>query len=147
MQGEKSAFSGLAIPTIDIDPCPDSATTAVAEHPRTDSPVSRKSALTIKHLSGVPAGIVPQDLLNLLHTLPFFTGLAKSEEFITKISKALSLRKFQTGDVVITQGETAKAMFFIIKGSLTVISDDGEIELAELTSGSYCMYLSTTPFD
>jgi F-box/leucine-rich repeat protein 7 len=94
----------------------------------------------VKRLSSAPGGIIPYDVLSLLHTLPFFAGLDQSEEFIDKISRILKLRKYQTGDVVITQGETAKAMFFIIKGLLKVISDDGEIELAELTCGNYCTF-------
>jgi CRP-like cAMP-binding protein len=143
VQDVKSVFSGLAIPSTEMSP--ETATTAVADHSNLESPLSsrgRVSLLSIKRLSSVAGGIIPSDLLNLLHTLPFFTGLEKSEEFICKISKVLSLRKFYPGDVVVTQGETAKAMFFIIKGSLTVISDDGEIELAELTSGTYCMFSS-----
>ena len=135
-------FFSLEIPFIEsesdqksFDSSPESATTAVSEFYR-PSP-SRKM---VKRLSSAPGGIIPYDVLSLLHTLPFFAGLDQSEEFIDKISRILKLRKYQTGDVVITQGETAKAMFFIIKGLLKVISDDGEIELAELTCGNYCMF-------
>jgi CRP-like cAMP-binding protein len=83
---------------------------------------------------------VPREVKVLLHTLPFFSGLSQSEDFIDDISKTLQFRKFQTGDIVIRQGEAARAMFFIIKGTLKVISEDGEIDLAELTSGSYCKH-------
>lgn len=81
---------------------------------------------------------IPKDIKNLLHTLPFFAGLTESQEFIDAISKTLGVRTNKPGDVIIRQGETARAMFFIIKGSLTIISEDGEIEIAELSSGSYC---------
>ena len=35
------------------------------------------------------------------------------------------------------QGEISKAVFFIVKGTIEVINNDGEITFAELSSGSY----------
>lgn len=93
------------------------------------------------HLEKHPSNLgiaIPNDIKQLLYTLPFFTGFANSNSLIDDVSKVLHMRKYATGDIVIHQGAPAKAMFFIIKGSLKVISDDGEIELAELSNGTYC---------
>lgn len=90
---------------------------------------------------------VPKEIVHLLETIPFFSGLQESSHIIEKISKVLLLRKYQMGDVIVRQGESARAMFFIVKGSLKVISDDGEIDLAELTTGSYCMLNQFTLFN
>ncbi|KAI8925601.1 hypothetical protein BC831DRAFT_460245 [Entophlyctis helioformis] len=73
----------------------------------------------------------------LLTTLPFFSGAPRTSEFLADISSVMHVRKYALGDVVIRQGETAKAMFFIIKGSLKVISEDGEIDFGELSHGTF----------
>jgi CRP-like cAMP-binding protein len=49
------------------------------------------------------------------------------------------MKKYVTGDVVIRQGTTAKAMFFVVKGLLKVISEDGEVDIGELSAGTYCI--------
>ena len=90
--------------------------------------------------SGNPDDFVPREIKALLHSLPFFSGLTESDQFIDTISKTLRIRKCKPGDIIVRQGEVAKAMFFIIKGTLKVISEDGEIDLAELSSGSYCKF-------
>jgi Cyclic nucleotide-binding domain len=87
---------------------------------------------------------VPREIKTLLHSLPFFSGLTESDEFIDNISKTLRIRKCKPGDVIVSQGEVAKAMFFIIKGTLKVISEDGEIDFAELSSGTYCGFIHLT---
>jgi hypothetical protein len=85
---------------------------------------------------------VPREIKTLLHSLPFFSGLTESDEFIDNISKTLRIRKCKPGDIIVRQGEIAKAMFFIIKGTLKVSSEDGEIDFAELSSGTYCEFIN-----
>ena len=80
----------------------------------------------------------PPELQSLLQTLPFFSGAEQSDEFIQEISKLLHIRKYSPGDVVINQGETARSMFLIIKGSLKVTSENGEIDVADLAPGTFC---------
>ncbi|KAJ3272349.1 hypothetical protein HDV01_005783 [Terramyces sp. JEL0728] len=80
---------------------------------------------------------MPNDMQSQLHSLPFFSEVTDTKGFFEEISKVLSTRKFSPGDVVISQGDLGKAVFFIIKGALKVISEDGEIEFAELNSGTY----------
>jgi len=98
------------------------------------------SSPTSETFSYLIADYVPKEIVSLLNNMAFFASL-DNPEFIEKIAKIVLLRKFQTGDVIIRQGDAAKGMFFIVKGTLKVISDDGEIELAELSSGSYCKAL------
>lgn len=83
---------------------------------------------------------IPKEIKALLRILPFFTDLAESDDFLDDISQLFRVRKCKPGDVVIRQGETARAMFFILKGILNVISEDGEIYLAELSPGAYCKF-------
>ncbi|KAJ3300093.1 hypothetical protein HK104_004562 [Borealophlyctis nickersoniae] len=46
-------------------------------------------------------------------------------------------RHYNAGDVVIKEGDPAKAMFFVVKGTVKVISADGEINFAELNPGNF----------
>eukprot|EP00842_Homolaphlyctis_polyrhiza_P000730 jgi/Hompol1/1658/HPOL_004939-RA len=80
---------------------------------------------------------IPLELDAQLKTLPLFTGAPENEEFFLDIGKSLHVRKYAPGDAVIRQGEISKAMFLIIKGTLKVISEDGEIEFGELTQGTF----------
>jgi CRP-like cAMP-binding protein len=73
----------------------------------------------------------------LLLSLSFFKSGAESEGFIEELCKAVTVRTNSPGDIIIKQGDLAKAMFFIVKGTLMVISDDGEINFGELGAGSY----------
>ena len=79
---------------------------------------------------------LPTEINNLLQTLPFF-GDIPSASFLQDISCSLHVRKYGPGDVVVKHGDKAKAMFFVFKGILIVTSDDREVELAELHSGTY----------
>ncbi|KAJ3312470.1 hypothetical protein HDV04_003070 [Boothiomyces sp. JEL0838] len=107
-------------PNIIISSTESDAPTVYTASPDTDSPA------------------MPSDLQSQLYSLPFFSEVSDTKGFIEEISKVLSTRKFSPGDVVISQGDLGRAMFFIIKGTLKVISEDGEIEFAELNSGTYC---------
>ncbi|KAI8920078.1 hypothetical protein DFJ77DRAFT_451011 [Powellomyces hirtus] len=88
--------------------------------------------------------VLPPDLQHILRNLPFFpratdstTKIAGLDEFLADISNVMHIRHYSPGDVVIQEGERARAMFFLIKGIVKVISDDGEINFAELRPGSY----------
>ena len=50
------------------------------------------------------------------------------------------IRMYQPGDHIIRQKDVAKGMFFIIRGSVTVTSDDGEVLFAELNAPGYCKF-------
>lgn len=95
---------------------------------------------------------IPPDIQQLLRTLPFFTRARAAsisdvdvaigtEEFLGELATAMHIRHFAAGDVIIKEGEVAKAMFFVVKGTVKVISEDGEINFAELNPGSFCKFL------
>ncbi|KAI8822849.1 uncharacterized protein EV422DRAFT_381018 [Fimicolochytrium jonesii] len=95
----------------------------------------------IDSLSGLP-----HNLQQILRNLPFFPRDAINaevvssgilDEFLTELSNVVHVRSFCAGDVITQEGEKARAMFFLIKGIVKVISEDGEINFAELRPGSY----------
>ncbi|KAJ3403623.1 hypothetical protein CcCBS67573_g06252 [Chytriomyces confervae] len=57
--------------------------------------------------------------------------------FFTDLAKDIRLRSFCPGDVIIQEGEQAKCVFFIFRGSVEVVSADGELVLSVLEVGSY----------
>ncbi|KAJ3156341.1 anaphase-promoting complex subunit Hcn1 [Geranomyces variabilis] len=89
--------------------------------------------------------VLPPDLQHILRNLPFFRPIGDAtapriaglDDFLADISNVMHIRHYCPGDVVIQEGERARAMFFLIKGIVKVISDDGEINFAELRTGSY----------
>eukprot|EP00842_Homolaphlyctis_polyrhiza_P003481 jgi/Hompol1/4133/HPOL_003479-RA len=95
------------------------------EEDRTSSSSSMES---VAEVYGSTQSGIPLELDAQLKTLPLFTGAPENEEFFLDIGKSLHVRKYAPGDAVIRQGEISKAMFLIIKGTLKVISEDGEIE-------------------
>ena len=66
------------------------------------------------------------------------TGVVGSDDFLSDVAKVMHLRHCNAGDVVIKEGDAAKAMFFVVKGTVKVISEDGEINYAELGPGNFC---------
>ncbi|KAJ3027550.1 hypothetical protein HDV00_011030 [Rhizophlyctis rosea] len=59
------------------------------------------------------------------------------EAFLTDVAKVMHLRHMNAGDVILKEGDAAKAMFFVVKGCVKVISEDGEINYAELGPGNF----------
>jgi hypothetical protein len=62
---------------------------------------------------------------------------AASEGFTNELCSKMRIRHQQPGDVIIQEGEIGRAMFFVVKGSVTVISADGERFFAELSAGNF----------
>lgn len=49
----------------------------------------------------------------------------KDEKFIDKLAASLQIRMYADRDLVIKKGDVGRAMFFILKGQIEVISEDG----------------------
>lgn len=81
---------------------------------------------------------LPPDIYSALASFAFFNCVSPSADFLAEILPYLRIRKYGPHDVVLKYGDTAKAMFFTIKGILSVVSADREVEFAELTCGSFC---------
>lgn len=51
----------------------------------------------------------------------------EDEKFIEKLASSLQIRMYADRDSVIKKGEVGRAMFFILKGQIEVVSEDGKI--------------------
>jgi CRP-like cAMP-binding protein len=60
-----------------------------------------------------------------------------NEDFIASLAKQMKPRMFVDGAYIIRKNEIGKAMFFNLKGSVEVISDDGETVINVMEEGSF----------
>lgn len=75
------------------------------------------------------------DLASFLKAHSLFAGTGT--EFTAQLAKKMHLRHFQAGDSIVKEGEIGRAMFFVMKGFVTVTSQDGETVFAELGHGNF----------
>ncbi|KAK6458732.1 uncharacterized protein RJT20DRAFT_143551 [Scheffersomyces xylosifermentans] len=78
---------------------------------------------------------VPQDFFNRLQTFPLFNKAPKS--FHTKVASKLTLMQYHPQEYIIKKGDPSKSMYWILKGTVSVTSTDGESIYAELAAGSF----------
>lgn len=79
--------------------------------------------------------LIPNELLQSLKQHSLFQR-TNNEGFIERLSCCMHIRTYSPRDVIIVEGEQAKAMFFLLKGSLNVCSADFERIYATLQKGS-----------
>lgn len=48
------------------------------------------------------------------------------EDFVSTVAALMTTRVYSDGSYVIRQGEVGRAMFFVLKGEVEVVSEDGE---------------------
>lgn len=78
---------------------------------------------------------LPLDLLNRLRSFPLF--LSAPDEFLQAIGMHLKPQLHQPHDYILTEGEPAKAMYWLVRGAVRVTSRDGESTYAELRPGAF----------
>lgn len=78
---------------------------------------------------------MPLDILDRMRSFPLF--MTASEEFLVAIGKHLRPQIHSAHDVILTEGDEAKAMFWLVRGVVAVTSRDGEAVYAELKPGSF----------
>lgn len=78
---------------------------------------------------------VPPELLHSLRHHSLFQR-ANNDNFLEKIACRMHLRTYGPRDVIVVEGEPAKAMFFLLRGSVDVCSADFERIYANLSQGS-----------
>jgi cAMP-binding proteins - catabolite gene activator and regulatory subunit of cAMP-dependent protein kinases len=78
---------------------------------------------------------VPPEFLNRLATFPLFNKAPKS--FHTKVASKLTLMQYHPQEYIIKKGDPSKSMYWILKGTVSVTSTDGESIYAELAGGSF----------
>ncbi|KAI8094683.1 hypothetical protein BDF21DRAFT_355471 [Thamnidium elegans] len=78
---------------------------------------------------------IPPELLQSLRQHSIFQR-TNNESFLEKLACCMHLRSYSPRDVIIVEGEPAKAMFFLLRGSVDVCSADFERIYATLPKGS-----------
>ncbi|KAI8624193.1 RNI-like protein [Xylariaceae sp. FL1651] len=78
---------------------------------------------------------MPLDLVDRMRSFPLFT--AASDDFLIAIGKYLRPQVHSAHDLVLTEGDEAKAMYWLVRGVVAVTSRDGEAIYAELKPGSF----------
>ncbi|KAI0474162.1 cyclic nucleotide-binding domain-containing protein [Xylariaceae sp. FL0804] len=78
---------------------------------------------------------MPLDMLDRMRSFPLF--MSAPEEFLVAIGKHLRPQIHSAHDHVLTEGDEAKAMYWLVRGVVAVTSRDGEAVYAELKPGSF----------
>ncbi|RPB22859.1 RNI-like protein [Terfezia boudieri ATCC MYA-4762] len=78
---------------------------------------------------------MPLDLLERLRSFPLFQSAPDS--FLTEVAKHLRPQTHSPRDYIITEGDEAKAMYWLVRGVVVVTSRDGESTFAELKAGAF----------
>lgn len=121
--GSVRTHGGVAVP----DPF-----AMVREYEKGTNPAQpiRPSPLAASTIQGLPL-----DLLNRLRSFPLFQ--AADEHFLTLIGLHLKPQLHQPHDTILTEGETGKAMYWLVRGAVRVTSRDQESTYAELKPGAF----------
>ncbi|KAL9093059.1 MAG: hypothetical protein Q9165_004197 [Trypethelium subeluteriae] len=90
----------------------------------------RPSPLTASTIQGIPL-----DLLNRLRSFPLFQSAPDS--FLVAVVTHLRPQLHQPHDYILTEGDDARAMYWLVRGVVRVTSRDGESTFAELKPGAF----------
>ncbi|CAO1605507.1 hypothetical protein XANCAGTX0491_009024 [Xanthoria calcicola] len=90
----------------------------------------RPSPLTASTIHGMPL-----DMLDRIRNFPLF--LSAPESFLAAIGKHLRPQLHSAHDYILTEGDDAKAMYWLMSGAVAVTSRDGESTYAELKPGAF----------
>jgi F-box/leucine-rich repeat protein 7 len=78
---------------------------------------------------------MPLDLLDRLRSFPLF--MSAPEEFLSAVATHLRPQLHSPRDYILTEGDDAKAMYWLVRGAVAVTSRDGESTYAELRPGAF----------
>lgn len=90
----------------------------------------RSSPLGSSTIAGLPL-----ELLDRLKAFPLFQSAPES--FLLSIGQSLRPHVYQPSQEIIREGEDAKAMYWVVRGSVRVTSIDGESTYTELKPGAF----------
>ncbi|KZF24442.1 RNI-like protein [Xylona heveae TC161] len=90
----------------------------------------RPSPLTASQIQGIPL-----DLLDRIRSFPLF--LSAPDSFLIAIGSHLRPQVQSAHDNVVTEGDEARAMYWLVRGAVAVTSRDGESTYAELRPGAF----------
>ncbi|EEU48870.1 uncharacterized protein NECHADRAFT_57678 [Fusarium vanettenii 77-13-4] len=78
---------------------------------------------------------MPLDLVDRIRSFPLF--MSAPEEFLVAIGNHLKPQIQSPNDHIVTEGDDAKAMYWLVRGVVAVTSRDGEAVYAELKAGAF----------
>ncbi|KAG9247642.1 hypothetical protein BJ878DRAFT_152204 [Calycina marina] len=78
---------------------------------------------------------MPLDLVDRIRSFPLF--LSAPDSFLAAVGKHLRPQIHAPHDHILTEGDDAKAMFWLVRGAVAVTSRDGEATYAELRPGAF----------
>ncbi len=78
---------------------------------------------------------MPLDLVDRIRSFPLF--LSAPDTFLAAIVKHLRPQVHSPRDHILTEGDEAKAMYWLVRGAVAVTSRDGEATYAELKPGAF----------
>ncbi|EXJ87276.1 hypothetical protein A1O3_04235 [Capronia epimyces CBS 606.96] len=90
----------------------------------------RQSPLATSQIQGMPL-----DLIDRIRSFPLFQSTP--DRFLVDIGLLLKPQLHNCNDYIITEGEDAKAMYWLVRGAVAVTSRDGESTYAELKPGAF----------
>lgn len=90
----------------------------------------RPSPLASSHIQALPL-----DLVERLRSFPLFESTPES--FLIAVGQHLRPQLHSANDYILTEGDDAKAMYWLVRGAVSVTSRDGESIHAELNPGAF----------
>ena len=78
---------------------------------------------------------MPLDMLDRIRNFPLF--LSAPDTFLVAIGAHLRPQLHSSHDYILTEGDDAKAMYWLVRGAVAVTSRDGESTYAELKPGAF----------
>ncbi|KAI2641027.1 hypothetical protein GGS21DRAFT_537536 [Xylaria nigripes] len=127
---------------------PPSPYRALAHHPANDQLPDSASLIRSFNIETNPARPIrpspltastfpdmPLDVVDRMRSFPLF--MSASDDFLIAIGKYLRPQVHSAHDLVLTEGDEAKSMYWLVRGVVAVTSRDGEAIYAELKPGSF----------
>ncbi|KAJ5988778.1 hypothetical protein N7481_003988 [Penicillium waksmanii] len=78
---------------------------------------------------------LPLELVDRLRSFPLFQAVPES--FLFEVGQHLRPQLHAPNDYILTEGDDAKAMYWLVRGAVSVTSRDGESIYAELQPGAF----------
>ena len=78
---------------------------------------------------------MPLDLIDRIRSFPLFQSATDS--FLAEIGLLLRPQMHAPNDYILTEGDDARAMYWLVRGAVAVTSRDGESTYAELKPGAF----------
>ncbi|KAJ5492727.1 hypothetical protein N7539_001473 [Penicillium diatomitis] len=91
---------------------------------------ARPSPLASSHIKALPL-----ELVDRLRSFPLFQ--ATPESFLIEVGQHLRPQLHAPNDYILTEGDDARAIYWLVRGAVSVTSRDGESIYAELKPGAF----------